>query len=172
VSTAGQFRPRPAETKLLSRTQAVEARRHLAREGRTVVFTNGTFDLLHPGHLDILERARREGDALFVGLNSDASVRRYKGPDRPILPEAARARMLAALECVDAVVIFDEDEPRDLIAALEPDVLVKGADWARYVSGRDIVEARGGRVVLADLLPGWSTTSLVERIRSGGRASP
>ncbi len=154
----------------MGRPQAVEFRRRLADEGRVVVFTNGTFDLLHPGHLKVLEAARREGDALIVGVNSDASVRRYKGPHRPIWPERVRAEMLAALEVVDAVVMFDEDEPRELIAALQPDVLVKGADWARYVSGRDIVEACGGRVVLVPLEPGWSTTALIEKIRAGAEA--
>lgn len=159
--------PRPPESKLLSREAMLAERARLSREGRTLVFTNGTFDLLHVGHVEYLDRARREGDALVVGLNSDASVRRYKGPDRPIVPEAQRARLLAALECVDYVVVFDEDEPRDLIAALKPDVLVKGADWAHYVSGRDAVEAAGGRVVLVDLVPGCSTTALIRRIRGG-----
>jgi D-beta-D-heptose 7-phosphate kinase/D-beta-D-heptose 1-phosphate adenosyltransferase len=111
-----------------------------------------------------LDAARREGDALVVGLNSDASVRRYKGPKRPVNPEAERARVLAALACVDYVVIFEEDEPRDLIAAILPDVLVKGADWAHYVSGRDVVEANGGRVVLAPMVDGQSTSSTIDRI--------
>ncbi len=159
--------PRRPESKILTRAEIVAQRARLAEQGATVVFTNGTFDLLHAGHVDYLDRARREGDALIVGLNSDASVRRYKGPDRPIVPEADRARVLAALECVDYVVIFDEDEPRELIAQLQPDVLVKGRDWAHYVSGRDLVEARGGRVVLMDLLPGRSSSALIERIRHG-----
>ncbi len=162
--------PRRPEAKVLSREAIVAERERLRREGRVVVFTNGTFDLLHAGHADYLDRARREGDVLIVGLNSDASVRRYKGPERPIVPEADRARLLAALECVDYVVVFDEDEPRDLIAALCPDVLVKGRDWAHYVSGRDIVEAAGGRVVLMDLLPGRSSSALIERIRRGAPA--
>lgn len=161
--------PRQPETKILTREAMVAERARLAREGRIVVFTNGTFDLLHVGHVDYLHRARREGDVLIVGLNSDASVRRCKGPERPVVPEADRARLLAALECVDYVVVFEEDEPRDLIAALRPDVLVKGRDWAHYVSGRDVVEAAGGRVVLMDLVAGRSSSALIERIR---RSSP
>lgn len=136
-----------------------------ARGGR-VVFTNGCFDILHRGHVTYLEFARAQGDALIVGLNSDSSVRAAKGPGRPVNPEDDRAFVLAALRAVDAVVIFDEDEPRDLIAAIAPDVLVKGRDWAHYVSGRDVVEARGGRVVLAELVEGRSTTSTIERIRA------
>lgn len=139
-------------------------RERLRAEGRTLVFTNGAFDILHAGHATYLDAARRMGDALAVGLNSDASVRRYKGPSRPVISQDHRARMLAALECVDYVVIFDEDEPRGLIAALLPDVLVKGADWAHYVSGRDAVEAAGGRVVLADVVPGLSTTEVIRRV--------
>lgn len=143
----------------------------LRREGRRIVFTNGTFDLLHAGHVGYLEFARRQGDVLIVGLNSDASVRRYKGPGRPIQSERDRARVLAALECVDYVVIFGESEPKALIAALQPDVLVKGADWAHYVSGREIVERRGGKVVLARMLPGRSTTNLIQRILEVARKS-
>ena len=124
------------------------------------------FDLLHPGHVRYLQQARALGDALIVGLNSDRSVRANKGPDRPITPEHERAEILAALDCVDAVVIFDEDTPHDLIAALQPDVLVKGADWAEdAIVGRDIVEARGGRVVRIAIEPGYSTTAIVEKIR-------
>jgi len=144
----------------------------LRRAGKRVVFTNGTFDLLHVGHAQYLEFARRQGDVLIVGLNSDASVRRYKGPARPIQNQRDRARLLAALECVDYVVIFGEDEPRALISELEPDVLVKGSDWAHYVSGRDIVEGRGGRVVLARMVKGRSTTELIRHIlkSAGSRA--
>ena len=133
-----------------------------------VVFTNGVFDLLHPGHVDLLEAARREGAALIVGLNTDASARRLaKGPGRPVVAEAARARVLAALAAVDCVVPFDEDTPLDLIRALEPDVLVKGADYARPdIVGGDFVEGRGGRVVRVPLLSGFSTTALVERLRA------
>ena len=133
-----------------------------------VVFTNGVFDLLHPGHVDLLESACREGVALVVGLNTDASARRLaKGPMRPVVPEAARARVLAALAAVDCVVLFDEDTPLDLIHALEPDVLVKGADYARPdIVGGDFVEGRGGRVVRVPLISGFSTTALVERLRA------
>jgi rfaE bifunctional protein nucleotidyltransferase chain/domain len=124
------------------------------------------------GHLRYLAHARSLGDALVVGLNSDASVRRYKGEKRPIVPERERAEMLLGLKCVDYVVLFDEDEPRDLIAAVLPDVLVKGADWAHFVSGRDVVEAEGGRVVLAEFVPGRSTTDMIERILSAYGAPP
>lgn len=132
-----------------------------------VVFTNGVFDLLHPGHVTLLENARAEGAALVVGLNTDASVRRLgKGAERPIVGEAARARVLAGLAAVDCVVLFDEDTPLRLIEALEPDVLVKGADYTRdRIVGADEVERRGGRVVRVPLEPGFSTTSLVERLR-------
>lgn len=132
---------------------------------RAVVFTNGCFDLLHAGHVASLVAARALGDALVVGLNSDASVRRLKGPGRPIVPEADRACLLAALACVDAVIVFDDDTPRALIAALLPDVLVKGGDYeVSEVVGREEVEAAGGRVVLVPTLPGRSTTGLIERI--------
>jgi rfaE bifunctional protein nucleotidyltransferase chain/domain len=141
---------------------AERARRRAA--GQTVVFTNGAFDILHLGHLDYLTFARAQGDCLVVGLNSDASVSRYKGPLRPVVPQAERAAMLSGLRAVDYVVVFDEDEPKELIAALLPDVLVKGADWAHYVSGRDVVEANGGKVVLADLVAGKSTTNIIKKI--------
>jgi len=135
-------------------------------EGKSIVFTNGVFDLVHPGHLRYLRQARSLGDVLVVGINSDRSVRANKGPSRPITPDTDRAEVLAAFECVDAVTIFDEDTPHDLIAAIGPDVLVKGADWAEdAIVGRDIVEARGGRVVRVPLEPGYSTTRIVERIR-------
>lgn len=139
-------------------------RTRLKRAGKKLVFTNGAFDILHAGHVTYLEFARRQGDALVVGLNSDASVRRYKGDLRPINPQRDRARVLAALACVDYVVIFNEDEPRNLIGELVPDVLVKGADWAHYVSGREIVEQAGGRVVLARMVKGRSTSGTIERI--------
>ena len=133
-----------------------------------VVFTNGVFDLLHPGHVELLEAARREGTALVVGVNSDASARRLgKGGGRPVAGEAARARVLAGLAAVDCVVLFDEDTPLALIQALEPDVLVKGADYSREsIVGADWVEARGGRVVRVPLLAGHSTSALVERLRA------
>lgn len=130
------------------------------------MFTNGVFDLLHPGHLRYLQHARTLGDALIVGVNSDRSVRAIKGPGRPINPEHERAEVLAALACVDAVAIFDEDTPYDVIAALQPDVLVKGADWAEdAIVGRDIVEARGGEVVRVAIEPGYSTTAILRTIR-------
>jgi D-beta-D-heptose 7-phosphate kinase/D-beta-D-heptose 1-phosphate adenosyltransferase len=133
---------------------------------KTVVFTNGVFDLLHVGHLRYLRHARALGDALVVGVNSDRSVRANKGPSRPVTPQDERAEILAALDCVDAVVIFDEQTPYDLIAALQPDVLVKGADWADdAIVGRDLVEARGGRVVRVPIEAGHSTSALLERIR-------
>lgn len=153
---------------LLDREQAKAFRDSLA--GGTLAFTNGCFDILHAGHVAYLDFARAQGDALIVGLNSDASVRRAKGisrpdgPPRPVNSELDRAYVLGGLRSVDAVVIFDEDEPRDLIAEVLPDVLVKGKDWAHYVSGRDIVEARGGRVVLADLVEGRSTTATIKKI--------
>jgi len=133
-----------------------------------VVFTNGVFDILHPGHLALLEAARTEGGALVVGVNSDASARRLgKAPDRPLVPERDRARLLAGFAAVDCVVIFDEDTPLELIRALEPDVLVKGADYTReQIVGADLVEARGGRVVRVELVPDQSTTRLVERLRA------
>jgi D-glycero-beta-D-manno-heptose 1-phosphate adenylyltransferase len=133
-----------------------------------LVFTNGVFDLLHPGHVELLEAAGREGDALVVGLNSDASVRRLeKGAVRPVVGQDARARVLAALAAVDCVVFFDDDTPLRLIQALEPDVLVKGADYSRdRIVGADWIESRGGRVVRVPVLPGFSTTSLVERLRA------
>ncbi len=136
-------------------------------EGRTIVFTNGVFDLLHPGHVRYLRQARALGDALIVGVNSDRSVRANKGDGRPITPEQERAELLAALACVDAAVIFDQETPYDLIAAVQPDVLVKGADWAEdAIVGRDIVEARGGRVVRAQIEAGYSTTSIIQRIKN------
>jgi D-glycero-beta-D-manno-heptose 1-phosphate adenylyltransferase len=139
-------------------------RERLTDAGRHLVFTNGCFDILHTGHVTYLEFARSQGDALVVGLNSDASVRRNKGPKRPINSQEDRARVLLSLRAVDYVVVFDDDEPRPIIAAILPDVLVKGSDWAHYVSGRDVVEAHGGKVVLADLVEGRSTTGTIERI--------
>ena len=136
--------------------------------GGAVVFTNGVFDLLHPGHVRYLRDARALGDALIVAVNSDRSVRANKGPSRPINPEDERAELLLALECVDAAVIFDEDTPHDIVARIQPDILVKGADWGpAKIVGRDIVEARGGRVVRVELEPGHSTTDLIHRVRMG-----
>lgn len=135
--------------------------------GKRIVFTNGVFDLLHPGHIRYLRDARALGDALIVGLNADASVRRNKGPERPINPQSERAEVLASLAAVDAVVIFEEDTPAQIIRLVQPDVLVKGADWpADGIVGRDTVEARGGRVVRVPVEQGYSTTSIVERIRT------
>ncbi len=144
--------------------------RHRA-DGRRIVFTNGVFDLLHPGHVRYLQAARREGDVLIVGINSDRSVRANKGPSRPVMPEHERAEVLEALECVDAVVVFDEETPARIITHLQPDVLVKGADWAAdAIVGRDTVEARGGRVVRVPIQAGWSTSAIIERARrSAGR---
>ena len=143
----------------------------LRKARKTVVFTNGVFDLLHPGHLRYLQHARRLGEALIVGINSDRSVQANKGPNRPVTPERERAEILAALTCVDSVVMFDEETPHAVIARLQPDVLVKGADWAPdAIVGRDIVEARGGKVVRVPIEPGYSTTAIMERIRSTKRA--
>ena len=131
-----------------------------------VVFTNGVFDLLHPGHIDVLDGARREGAVLVVGLNSDASVRRLKGPTRPVRNENERAQVVAALEAVDAVVVFEEDTPFELVRALQPDVIVKGGDYScDTIVGADIVRARGGRVVVVPLQAGQSTTSIIEKMR-------
>ncbi|MEW6270230.1 MAG: D-glycero-beta-D-manno-heptose 1-phosphate adenylyltransferase [Thermodesulfobacteriota bacterium] len=140
--------------------------RRAQRDGKRVVFTNGCFDLLHPGHVRYLAAARARGDLLVVGVNSDRSVRALKGPGRPVQSEDARAEVLAALEAVDHVVVFDAPTPRELIEALAPDVLVKGADWAeRDIVGADLVRARGGEVVRVRLVPGQSTTRLVRRSR-------
>jgi rfaE bifunctional protein nucleotidyltransferase chain/domain len=134
--------------------------------GRRIVFTNGVFDLLHPGHVRYLQAARAHGDVLIVGLNSDASVRRNKGPERPINPEHERAEVLAALACVDAVSIFDDDTPADIISRVQPDILVKGSDWpADQIVGRDTVEARGGKVILESVEQGYSTTAIVDKVR-------
>ena len=144
-----------------------EARRwRVAGTGR-VVFTNGVFDLLHAGHIDVLCAARAQGDALVVALNSDASVRRLKGPSRPIRSAVERAYVLAALSCVDAVTIFDEDTPLEIVRHLQPDVIVKGGDYSEStVVGAHEVRARGGRVVIVPLTPGQSTTSIIERLRA------
>jgi len=144
--------------------QMRQIRDQMVADGKTLVFTNGCFDILHPGHVRYLNFARAQGDALVVGLNSDASVQRGKGPKRPINSEEDRAEVLLGLKAVDHIVVFDEDEPRDLIAKILPQVLVKGEDWAHYVSGRDVVEANGGRVVLAKMVEGRSTTSTIERV--------
>ncbi len=153
------------QSKILDAEAMLQQRRALREAGKTLVFTNGCFDLIHAGHVSYLAFARAQGDALVVGLNSDASVRRNKGDLRPIVPQEDRATVLAALECVDYVVVFDDDEPAGLIAELLPDVLVKGEDWSHYVSGRDVVEANGGKVVLARMVEGHSTTDIIKRVR-------
>ena len=151
---------------VLSIADAARFAKQLRDNGKRVVFTNGVFDLLHPGHVRYLQQARALGDALIIGVNSDRSVRATKGPSRPITSENERAELLAALACVDAVAIFDAETPADIIARIQPDVLVKGADWAAdAIVGRDTVEARGGKVVRVDVEPGWSTTSIIEKIR-------
>ena len=158
--------------KILSTTEMRAERDRLHALGKKLVFTNGCFDILHAGHVTYLSFAREQGDALCLGLNSDASVQRNKGPLRPIVNEHNRATLLAALRCVDYVVFFDEQEPKDLIAAILPDVLVKGRDWAHYVSGRDIVEAHGGKVVLADMVEGLFTSAIIDKIlKSYGSSS-
>ncbi len=161
----------PLNSAILTLEQAILQFGRSKRNGR-VVFTNGCFDLLHPGHIRSLELARQLGDALIVGLNSDASVRQLKGPGRPVIPERERAEILAALESVDAVVIFDDLTPRDIIASLLPDVLVKGGDWSGdQIVGREEVEAAGGRVVSIPVMAGYSTTGILQKIRAGATAS-
>jgi D-beta-D-heptose 7-phosphate kinase/D-beta-D-heptose 1-phosphate adenosyltransferase len=151
---------------IYNRSDLVAQRARWREAGLTVVFTNGCYDILHPGHIRTLESCRNLGDVLVLALNSDASTARMKGPTRPILPEQERATLAAALEAVDAVTLFEEDTPRELIAALLPDILVKGSDWAHFVAGREEVEAAGGRVVLVPLEPGYSTTATVEEVLS------
>ncbi len=146
------------------RDELVEARAGWKAAGKTVVFTNGCYDLLHPGHIRLLEKARSLGDILILALNSDASVGRLKGPLRPLIGERERAEVALGLEAVDAVTLFDEDTPRELIAAVLPDILVKGADWAHWIAGREEVEAAGGKVMALSLEPGYSTTGIVETI--------
>jgi D-glycero-beta-D-manno-heptose 1-phosphate adenylyltransferase len=156
LDTAGKIRELP------------EALAWRSQQNGPLVFTNGVFDLLHRGHVELLEAARREGGALLVGVNSDSSVRRLgKGAERPLNPQQARARVLAGLTAVDCVTVFDEDTPLELIRRLEPDVLVKGADYTRgTIVGAGLVEARGGRIVRVPLIPGFSTSSIVERLRA------
>jgi D-glycero-beta-D-manno-heptose 1-phosphate adenylyltransferase len=153
---------------VMPRSAAVKWAADLRSAGKRLVFTNGVFDLLHPGHVRYLADARAHGDALIVAVNSDRSVRAIKGPERPINSEQDRAEVLSALACVDAVVVFDEDDPHAIVSAVQPDVLVKGADWAAdRIIGRDVVEARGGRVIRIAFAPGFSTTGMIERIRRG-----
>jgi rfaE bifunctional protein nucleotidyltransferase chain/domain len=150
--------------KLYQRADLIAARVNWKKEGKRVVFTNGCYDLLHPGHIRLLEQARSLGDILILALNSDDSVRRLKGPTRPLLSEQERAEVASGLAAVDAITVFDEDTPRELIAAVLPDVLVKGADWAHWIAGREEVEAAGGQVMALALEPGYSTTGIVEEI--------
>lgn len=151
---------------LLDAEQAAAFADRLRGRGRSVVFTNGVFDLLHPGHVRYLREARALGDALIVAVNSDNSVRSIKGPGRPVNPERERAEVLLALESVDAAVIFDTETPHGIISAIKPDILVKGADWGPDdIVGRDVVEARGGRVVRVDLAPGYSTSEIIRKVR-------
>lgn len=151
----------------MNRSEAVELVRRSRGEGKKIVFTNGVFDILHPGHIRYLRDARALGDLLIVGLNSDRSVKALaKAPGRPINSEAERAEVLGALASVDAVVIFDEDTPHEIISALQPDILVKGADWGEHaIVGRDVVEARGGKVVRIALAEGHSTTGIINKIK-------
>jgi D-beta-D-heptose 7-phosphate kinase/D-beta-D-heptose 1-phosphate adenosyltransferase len=158
--------PASPRTFLRSYDDAAAFGRAVHARGGTLVFTNGVFDLLHPGHIRYLADARRLGDALIVAINSDRSVRANKGEERPVIPEAERAELLLALDSVDAVVIFDEQTPHEIVTAVQPDVLVKGADWGPdNIVGRDVVEARGGRVVRVALATGFSTTDLIRRVR-------
>jgi rfaE bifunctional protein nucleotidyltransferase chain/domain len=156
----------PSMGKIVSQEELMLLTAREKRDGRRVVFTNGCFDLLHPGHVRCLAEARALGDLLVVAINSDQSVRGNKGPERPLVPQNDRAEVLAALSSVDYVTIFDEPTPRDLIARLLPSILVKGADWGPHdVVGREEVEAAGGRVVSIPLAPGYSTTILLQKIR-------
>jgi D-beta-D-heptose 7-phosphate kinase/D-beta-D-heptose 1-phosphate adenosyltransferase len=158
----------PSQRKIMTQARAVEFASRQRNAGKKVVFTNGCFDILHPGHTTYLEKARRLGDVLIVGVNMDASVKRLKGPERPLNTESDRANVLSALACVDAVVLFGEDTPLELIAAVKPDVLCKGADYKRKqdVVGWDIVEAHGGRVVLIELVEGRSTSNIIKKMGS------
>jgi len=141
-----------------------QARAGWRTDGKTVVFTNGCYDILHPGHIRLLEKARSQGDLLILALNTDSSVARLKGPTRPLIDEQERVRMALQLEAVDAVTLFDEDTPRELIAEVLPDILIKGADWAHFIAGREEVEAAGGKVMALALEPGFSTTNIVEEL--------
>src|SRR3569833_1188174 len=150
--------------KFYERPELIAERAAWKAEGKKVVFTIGCYDILHPGHISLLERARSLGDILILALNTDASVQRLKGPSRPFFDQSSRAALASHLEAVDAVTFFDEDTPRELIAALLPDVLVKGADWSHFIAGREEVEAAGGQVLALPLEPGFSTTDIAEKI--------
>ena len=149
---------------VVSQSDFAELRQDLRRQGKVVVFTNGCFDLLHPGHVRLFEAARSHGDALLVAINSDESVRRLKGPQRPLISAVERAQTLAGLEAIDAVTVFEEDTPCELLEQILPDILVKGADWSHWIAGREIVEEAGGRVFPIPVEPGYSTTDLVQLI--------
>lgn len=152
--------------KLLSLASILKIRKKAISQGKTVVFTNGCFDLLHRGHIEYLSKAKKLGDILIVGLNSDSSVRKIKGKSRPLMAQKDRATILSALECIDYIVIFNEKTPLRLISILKPDILVKGADYRKYeIVGKEIVEARGGKVIRIPFIKGYSTTSFLERIR-------
>ena len=157
-------------SKFYTRPELVRERAAWRASQKTVVFTNGCYDILHPGHIRLLERSRSEGDILILALNTDASVARLKGPSRPLISEHDRAAMALALEAVDAVTFFDEDTPRELIAEVLPDILIKGADWAHFIAGREEVEAAGGKVLALSLEPGFSTTNIEQELLA--RAEP
>ena len=150
--------------KIYTREQLIAVRAEWKRAGKRVVFTNGCYDVLHPGHIRLLESARSLGDVLILALNTDASVQRLKGPTRPLISEDQRAELASALAAVDAVTFFNEDTPRELIAAVLPDVLIKGADWTHFIAGREEVEAAGGKVLALPLEPGYSTTGILEQV--------
>ena len=156
---------------LYTRAELVAVRAQWRGAGKTAVLTNGCYDLLHPGHIRLLEKARSLGDILILALNTDDSVARLKGPSRPLISQDERARMALALEAVDAVTFFDEDTPRELIAAVLPDILVKGADWAHFIAGREEVEAAGGKVMALALEPGFSTTNIEKELLARQPAS-
>jgi D-beta-D-heptose 7-phosphate kinase/D-beta-D-heptose 1-phosphate adenosyltransferase len=162
------LRPEGSNVSIRSRESITTEVRRLQTSGKKVVFTNGCFDVLHPGHLDLLSRARSMGDALVVAINSDSSVRRLKGPDRPVFPETERGEILSALDSVDYVCTFEEDTPLQAILEIRPDVLVKGADWTDNIVGSKEVEGWGGKVVALPLVEGQSTTGIIERILHRG----
>lgn len=150
--------------RLYSRSELLEQRTRWRDKGLKVAFTNGCYDVLHPGHIRLIEYARSCGDVLIVGINTDAGVKRLKGRSRPLIAEGERAELLAALEAVDAVILFDEETPRELLAELLPDVLMKGADWSHFIAGREEVEAAGGKVIAAPLRSGYSTSSILDKL--------
>lgn len=156
----------PKQTKIISVNEFLPIRENLGKTYKKLVFTNGCFDIIHRGHVEYLKKAREKGDVLVVGLNTDASIRRIKGPKRPIVDEESRAVVLAELECVDFIIYFDEDTPLELIKAIKPDVLVKGADYAiEQIVGAKEVLSWGGKVETIDLTPGFSTSALIEKIK-------